>query len=59
MLKLHRLFSHFTVAGPSVREPEEHNRKLLITQRGNTNYHLQLYQIIHCAAGLVHLQQPL
>ena len=31
MFKLHRFLSHFTVAGPSVREPEQHNRKLLIT----------------------------
>lgn len=31
MFKLHRLFSHFAVTRPSVREPEEHNRKLLIT----------------------------
>lgn len=31
MFKLHRLLSHFTVTGPSVREPEQHNRKLLIT----------------------------
>ena len=53
MFKLLRLFSDFTVTGPSVREAEEHNRKLLITQPGSMDYHLQLYQIIHCGGGLV------
>lgn len=31
VFKHHGLFSHFTVTERSVREPEEHNRKLLIT----------------------------
>ena len=53
--KLHWFFSHFTVTGPSVSEPEEQNRKLLIIQWGGTDYHLQLYQIIHCGGGLVRL----
>lgn len=53
MLKLHRLFSHFTVTRLSVKEPEIHNRKLLIRQGDSTNYHLQFYQIIHCGRGLV------
>lgn len=56
MFKLHWLFSHFTVTGPPVREPvEKHNRKLLITQRGSADYHLQLCQIIHWGGGLVGL----
>lgn len=53
VLKLHRLFSHFRIAVPSVREPEERNRKLLITQHGSMDYHLQVNQIIHCGRGLV------
>lgn len=39
MVKLHRL----TVTGASVRKPEEHNGKLLITQAA-ADYHLQLSQ---------------
>lgn len=38
MFKLCRLFSHFTVTGP-VREPEEHNRELLITRHAGARQH--------------------
>lgn len=47
MIKLHRLFSHFTVTGASVRKPGEHNGKLLMT-RAATAYHLQLFQTPLC-----------
>lgn len=39
VFKLHRLFSNFTVTGSSVREPEEHNRKLLITHCSTARQH--------------------
>lgn len=55
MFKLCRLFFNFTGTWASSREPEEYNGKLLITQPGSKDYHLQLNQIIRCGRALVHV----